>query len=120
MTVCGFFADATITICETVSFQRRVSPAASAFNTPRDVARYSRIPLAQTPGMMNVNELLALFVTGDRIKNRSFGLRAKAFDVAHLAGFARGAQLFNTGNPQLFLKSLRPSARSNRECATAR
>ena len=55
--------------------------------------------------MMNVNELLAIFVTGNCVKNRSFSLRAKAFDVAHFAGLARRAQIFDVGNPQLFLKT---------------
>src|SRR5687768_16903942 len=62
-------------------------------------------PLAQAPGVMNVNELLALFVTGDCIKNLFFSLDAKAFDAAHLAGLAPGAQPLDPGNSQLFLKT---------------
>src|SRR5687767_10093593 len=61
--------------------------------------------LAQTPGMMNVNELLAILMTGDRVENLLLSLCAKAFDVANLPGLARRAQLFDTGNPKFFLKT---------------
>ena len=53
---------------------------------------------------MNVNELLAVFVAGNCIKNLLLALRAKAFDVAHLPCFAGRTQIFHTGNAQLFLK----------------
>ena len=55
---------------------------------------------------MNVDELFAMLMSGDRVENRSFSLRAKAFDASDFPSFARGAQIFDTSDSKLFLQPL--------------
>ena len=47
---------------------------------------------------MNMNELFAVLVTGNRVQNLLLGLRAKAFDVTHFPGFACCLQFINAGD----------------------
>ena len=54
---------------------------------------------------MNMNALLGLCMARNRFQNLLLSLRAEALDVSHLAGFTRGAQLFDALDSQFFLQA---------------